>query len=73
MRRLPRVVLDRLAKAFHTLEEDPYIGKRLVDLSLYSYRVGDLRIVYSLEEDDLIVLVIDIGPRGDIYWRLRQL
>lgn len=73
MRRLPRDVLDRLAKAFHALEEDPYIGKRLVDLSLYSYRVGDLRIVYSLEEDALVVLVIDIGPRGDIYRRLRQL
>jgi mRNA interferase RelE/StbE len=66
-------VLDRLAKAFRALEEDPYIGKRLVDLSLYSYRVGDLRIVYNLEEDNLIVLVIDIGPRGDIYRRLRQL
>ncbi len=73
MRRLPRDVLDRLAKAFQALEEDPYIGKRLVDLSLYSYRVGDLRIVYNLEEDNLIVLVIDIGPRGDIYRRLRQL
>ncbi len=73
MRRLPRDVLDRLAKAFRALEEDPYIGKRLVDLSLYSYRVGDLRIVYNLEEDNLIVLVIDIGPRGDIYRRLRQL
>jgi mRNA interferase RelE/StbE len=73
MRRLPRDVLDRLAKAFQALEEDPYIGKRLVDLSLYSYRVGDLRIVYSLKEDNLIVLVIDIGPRGDIYRRLRQL
>ena len=35
MRRLPRDVLDRLAKAFQALEEDPYIGKRLVDLSLY--------------------------------------
>ena len=73
MRRLPRDVLDRLAKAFRALEEDPYIGKRLVDLSLYRYRVGDLRIVYSIEEDRLIVLVLDIGHRNDIYRRLGRL
>ena len=72
-RRLPRDVLNRLAKAFQALERDPYLGKRLVDFPLYSYRIGDLRIVYSLKEDRLIVLVLDIGSRGDIYRRLRQM
>ncbi len=73
LRRLPRELLDRLGKAFETLEEDPYVGKRLVGASLYRYRVGDLRIVYSIEEDRLIVLVLDIGHRNDIYRRLGRL
>ncbi len=72
-RRLPQDVLNRLTKAFQALERDPYLGKRLVGFPLYSYRIGDLRIVYSLNEDRLIVLVLDIGSRGDIYQRLRQM
>lgn len=73
MRRLPRDVLGRLTKAFQALEKDPYLGKRLVDVQLYSYRVGDLRIVYSLNEDLLIVLVLDVGNRGDIYRHIRDM
>ena len=73
VRRFPQDLLKRLAKAFQALEGDPYIGKKLVDVPLYSYRVGDLRIVYSLKEDRLVVLVLDIGTRGDIYRRLRRL
>lgn len=73
MRRLPRDVLNRLAKAFQALEEDPYLGKRLIDVPVYSYRIGDLRIIYSLKEDRLIVLVLDIGSRGEIYRRLRRM
>lgn len=30
-------------------------------------RVGDYRIVYRLQDDRLIVLVLDIGHRRDIY------
>lgn len=30
-------------------------------------RVGDWRIIYKLKHDQLIVHVIEIGPRGDIY------
>ncbi|WP_307735279.1 type II toxin-antitoxin system RelE family toxin [Caldicellulosiruptor naganoensis] len=33
----------------------------------YRYKEGDLRIIYSLEKDRLIIYVYDIGPRGDIY------
>ncbi len=73
MRRFPQDVLLRLTKAFQALEEDPYVGKKLVDVPLYSYRVGDLRIVYSLKEDRLVVLVLDVGNRGDIYRRLGRL
>ncbi|MBV9470137.1 MAG: type II toxin-antitoxin system RelE/ParE family toxin [Abitibacteriaceae bacterium] len=32
-----------------------------------SVRVGDYRIIYSIEDDVLRVLIIDIGHRRDIY------
>ncbi|MHB1682229.1 MAG: type II toxin-antitoxin system RelE family toxin [Bacilli bacterium] len=30
-------------------------------------RVRDFRIVYSIEEEKLMILVLSIGNRGDIY------
>jgi len=30
-------------------------------------RIGQWRAIYQLRETELIVLVLDVGPRGDIY------
>ena len=35
--------------------------------NLYCLRVGSYRIVYSVEEDMLIIRVIEAGNRGDVY------
>ncbi len=34
---------------------------------LYRIRVGDYRIVYQIHDDRLIVLVVRIGHRKDVY------
>ncbi len=51
------------------LIEDPYIGKKLVgDLSsYYRYRVNDYRIIYEILEDEIILVVIKIKHRKDVY------
>jgi mRNA interferase RelE/StbE len=33
----------------------------------FRVRIGDFRILYQIEDDRLLVLVTDIGPRGQIY------
>jgi mRNA interferase RelE/StbE len=33
----------------------------------YRLRVGDWRVVYELEDDRLVMLVLEVGPRGSIY------
>lgn len=33
----------------------------------WRYRVGDYRIICRIEDQRLVVLVIDIGHRGDVY------
>jgi mRNA interferase RelE/StbE len=37
------------------------------DSGFYRIRVGDYRVIYSIEDDVLLVLVLKVGPRRDIY------
>ena len=33
----------------------------------YRLRVGDWRVIYELQNDRLVMLVLEVGPRGGIY------
>lgn len=37
---------------------------------LYRLRVGDYRIIYCVNENELVILVIKVGHRREIYERL---
>lgn len=67
-----RVIGKALKTCFLHLENDPkyHLGrvKRLQGYqNLYRYRVGDLRVVYEINEDRKEVAIVAILPRGDIY------
>jgi mRNA interferase RelE/StbE len=70
LRRLPREVFVRVDRLLLSLADDPRPAgcKKLAGYeSLYRLRVGDWRLVYSVEEDRLVVLVIEIASRGQAY------
>jgi len=52
-----------------TLAANPYSGKKLVgDLSkYYRLRVGNYRVIYSIDEDIVTVEVIKVSHRKDVY------
>lgn len=60
---------QRVASALDDLQRDPFQGKPLKGelKGRYSYRVGSYRIVYLVRRQELLVLIIDIGHRRDIY------
>ena len=60
---------ERVARALDDLGRDPFQGKPLRGelKGRYSYRVGTYRIIYLIRAHELLVLVIDIGHRRDIY------
>lgn len=66
-RRISKFLYQRVAK----LEDPRQIGERLHGtLSDYwKYRVGDFRIICMIEDEKLVVLVLRIGHRREIYKR----
>ena len=71
---LPKPEKERVLKAIYQLPEGNDIkelkGKK--NKGLYRLRVGDYRIIYSVDNGKLIVYIVDAGNRGDIYKRYRQ-
>jgi len=59
---------ERILKALERIRIRPeaYI-KKLVGIQLYRFRVGDYRILIDLDKGKLIILVIKIGHRKNIY------
>jgi mRNA interferase RelE/StbE len=71
--RLPKKLLARISNAIDGLAGNPRPEgcKKLEGYAnLYRMRVGDWRISYAIEDDQLIVLVIEVAPRGGAYRKL---
>jgi mRNA interferase RelE/StbE len=68
--RLPGDVHTRIVRKLEALEEDPRpmgVEKLAGSGDLYRVRVGDWRIVYAIRDSELVVIVVRIGHRGDVY------
>jgi len=65
-RRIYGFLFGRLA----TLEDPRATGSALRGSKFgecWKYRVGDYRLICKIEDDRLLVLVLRVGPRRDIY------
>ena len=62
----------QIKNALERLAAKPDLGKRLTgELDVFwSYRSGDYRIIYQTRHKELLVLIIAVGNRKDIYRRL---
>ncbi|UVT17240.1 MAG: type II toxin-antitoxin system RelE/ParE family toxin [Nitrospira sp.] len=67
--RLDKTVKERIGRAIIRLSEHPELGKRLTGLlsDRWSYRVGDWRILYKVRKSELLILVLTVGHRSDVY------
>ena len=64
-----RLILRYLRQRIATAEDPRRFGRALTgDLKgLWRYRVGDFRIVASIEDDRFVVLVVTVGHRCEVY------
>ncbi len=67
--RAQRQILRYLRERIATDEDPRRFGHALTrDLKgLWRYRVGDFRIVASIEDDRFVVLVVTVGHRREVY------
>ena len=68
-RRLSSEAQARIAEHLRQLAENPRPAgiKKLRDRPGFRLRVGDHRVLYSVDDAELVVVVLDIGHRRDIY------
>ncbi len=69
--RLPRNTAFLIREKLQLLALDPYASnsniKKLQNRPGYRLRVGDWRIIYEIQHDVLVILVIKIAKRGEVY------
>jgi mRNA interferase RelE/StbE len=69
---LPVAVQKRLKPKIDALAQNPRprgVKKLEGEESLYRIRVGDYRIIYQVQDRALLVLVVKLGDRKEIYRR----
>lgn len=70
--RLPKNVQTRIRTAIAALSEDPRpaASTQMVGYeNVWRLRIGDYRVVYMIKDDVLIVTVLKVGHRKDVYER----
>jgi len=67
--KLDKAVKERVGKAIKKLSEQPDLGKRLTGLlsDRWSYRVGDWRILYKVKKNEVLILILTVGHRREVY------
>ena len=67
LKQLDKQTQIRILKNLRTLEENPFLGKRLTGrlTELLSLRIGDYRVIYQLSEKKIIIRTV--GHRKAVY------
>ena len=61
---------DRIRKTITRIANGNTRGLNIVamyDVDAFRVRIGDYRVIYEIKGDELVLIVIKIGARGDVY------
>ncbi len=71
LRKMPSNIALTIRSKIEALAIDPYAPNnnviRLKGSADYRLRVGDWRVVYSLQDKRLVIVIVRIAPRGGAY------
>ena len=61
---------DRIRNTIRKIADGNTQGLNIVamqDVGAFRVRIGDYRVIYEINDDELVLIVIKIGARGDVY------
>ncbi|HET55057.1 MAG TPA: type II toxin-antitoxin system RelE/ParE family toxin [Ignavibacteria bacterium] len=70
LKKLPAKVIPQIIQKAEELSENPFppkVRKLAGSTDLFRIRFQDYRIVYRLEKNELIIVVIKVGHRKEVY------
>lgn len=70
IRKLDRTTQRRIVRLLEHLAEHPRpegVVKMQGEENLWRLRIGDYRLIYEVHDDRLVVLVLRVGHRRDVY------
>jgi mRNA interferase RelE/StbE len=70
LKKLPKSLYTRIINGLKKLENNPRLPGVLKLRGFenrYRLRVGDYRVIYEIHDNILLVLVVEVGHRRDIY------
>ncbi len=70
LRRLPKDSIARILRAVEQLATNPFpatVRKLTGAERSYRIREGDYRIIYTVEADELMIEIVRVGHRKDVY------
>ena len=68
LKKLDRKTIIRIDKKLHEITNDPFPHvTKLVGLEFYKLRVGDYRVLMVISQNNLIIMVVEISHRRNVY------
>lgn len=69
IKKLPSDYQKKIIEAIYNLSNDPRPKgyKKITNYEAYRIRVGDYRVIYEIIDKQLVVSVVDLDHRKDIY------
>jgi mRNA interferase RelE/StbE len=66
--KLDRQTAKRITKKLHEVSIDPFLYvSKLVGRDFYKLRVGDYRVLMTIQQDRLIIVVVEVRHRRNVY------
>ena len=60
-------IRDFLEQKLSQLDNPRQLGKKLVNEEFWRYRVGDYRILTNIDDDQILILIVEVAHRREIY------
>ncbi|KFF58583.1 toxin RelE [Cryobacterium sp. MLB-32] len=63
-------IRDFLEQKLAQLDNPRQLGRKLVNEDFWSYRVGDYRLLTNIDDDQILILIVEVAHRREVYGKL---